>query len=71
MFNFNGFTQKANNALNMAVDAAQDMGHTYVGTEHILLGLVSEESGVAASVLQQNGLSAEDLKDLIERTIGT
>lgn len=34
MFNFNGFTQKANNALNMAVDAAQDMGHTYVGTEH-------------------------------------
>lgn len=71
MFNFNGFTQKANNALNMAVDAAQDMGHTYVGTEHILLGLVSEESGVAASVLQQNGLSAEDLKELIERTIGT
>ena len=71
MFNFNGFTQKANNALNMAVDAAQDMGHTYVGTEHILLGLVSEESGVAATVLQQNGLSAEDLKDLIERTIGT
>lgn len=71
MFNFNGFTQKANNALNMAVDAAQDMGHTYVGTEHILLGLASEESGVAASVLQQNGLSAEDLKDLIERTIGT
>lgn len=71
MFNFNGFTQKANNALNMAVDAAQDMGHTYVGTEHILLGLVSEESGVAASVLQQNGLSVEDLKDLIERTIGT
>ena len=71
MFNFNGFTQKANSALNMAVDAAQDMGHTYVGTEHILLGLVSEESGVAASVLQQNGLSAEDLKDLIERTIGT
>ena len=71
MFNFNGFSQKANNALNMAVDAAQDMGHTYVGTEHILLGLVSEESGVAASVLQQNGLSAEDLKDLIERTIGT
>lgn len=71
MFNFNGFTQKANNALNIAVDAAQDMGHTYVGTEHILLGLASEESGVAASVLQQNGLSAEDLKDLIERTIGT
>ncbi len=71
MFNFNGFTQKANNALNMAVDAAQDMGHTYVGTEHILLGLVSEDSGVAAAVLQQNGLSAEDLKDLIERTIGT
>ena len=71
MFNFNGFTQKANNALNMAVDAAQDMGHTYVGTEHILLGLVSEDSGVAAAVLQQNGLSAEHLKDLIERTIGT
>ena len=39
-YRFKGFTDKANAALNAAIAAAQDMGHTYVGTEHILLGQI-------------------------------
>ncbi|MFQ9952241.1 MAG: Clp protease N-terminal domain-containing protein, partial [Clostridium sp.] len=50
MYRFNGFTEKANKALNLAIESAEEMGHTYVGTEHILLGLLQEQSGVAATV---------------------
>ncbi|MBR3972067.1 MAG: hypothetical protein IKJ83_04220, partial [Ruminococcus sp.] len=39
MYNFKGFTQKANVALNLAIDYAGELGHTYIGTEHLLLGL--------------------------------
>ena len=58
MYRFKRFTDKANTALNMAMDAAQEMGHTYVGTEHILLGLLREGSGVAAAVLSGRGITA-------------
>ena len=53
MYEFRGFTQKANRALNLAIESAQDTGHTYVGTEHILLGLIDEGTGVAAAALEQ------------------
>ncbi len=59
MYRFKRFTDKANTALNMAVEAAQEMGHTYVGTEHILLGLLREGSGVAAAVLSGRGITAQ------------
>lgn len=39
-----GFTEKANNALNLALTSAEDMGHTYIGSEHIILGLLKENS---------------------------
>ena len=55
MFRFNGFTEKANNALNLAVEAAQELGHDYVGTEHLMLGLLKEGSGVASTVLTKLG----------------
>ena len=71
MFQFQGFTQKANKALNLAVEAAQNMGHNYVGTEHILLGLVSEGSGVAAQALQSCGVTAEALEERIRSVDGT
>ena len=58
MYRFKRFTDKANTALNMAMEAAQEMGHTYVGTEHILLGLLREGSGVAAAVLSGRGITA-------------
>ena len=58
MYRFKRFTDKANTALNMAVEAAREMGHTYVGTEHLLLGLLREGSGVAAVVLGAAGVTA-------------
>ena len=42
MFRFKGFTEKANVALNLAVESAQQMGHTYIGTEHLLIALTLE-----------------------------
>ena len=51
MYKFTGFTESANNALNFAVESAEDMGHTYIGSEHILLGLLSDTKMVSASIL--------------------
>ncbi len=47
MIEFSGFTEKANSALNSSIKTASSLGHTYVGSEHILCGLLSDESGVA------------------------
>lgn len=71
MYEFRGFTQKANRALNLAIESAQDMGHNYVGTEHILLGLIDEGSGVAAAALEQCGVTGDALRDKISTTDGT
>lgn len=57
MYRFKRFTEKANTALNLALEGAREMGHTYVGTEHLLLGLLREGSGVAATVLSSRGIS--------------
>lgn len=70
MYNFKGFTKKANDALNIAIDEASKFGHTYIGTEHILLGLSMEGSGVAATVLSECGLDSDSLRKLIEESIG-
>ena len=67
MYEFRGFTQKANKALNLAIESAQEMGHNYVGTEHILLGLVKEGTGVAAVSLEQCGVTEEELMEKIEK----
>lgn len=69
-YNFNGFTSKANEALNQAISSAEQLGHTYVGSEHLLLGLLKIGSGVAASVLNRNGVTAEKIEELIRATIG-
>lgn len=58
MYRFKRFTDKANTALHLALTAAGEMGHTYVGTEHLLLGLLREGSGVAAVVLGSRGITA-------------
>ena len=71
MFEIKGFTQKANKALNLALESAQEFGHTYVGTEHILLGLIEEGSGAAAAALSKCGVTAEKLSARIKSTIGT
>lgn len=71
MYRFNGFTEKANNAMNLAISSAEELGHTYVGSEHILLGLLKEGTGVASVVLNELGVYADELEDLIENEIGT
>ncbi len=65
MYRFKGFTEKANIALNLAIESAQQMGHTYIGTEHIVLGLLREGTGVAATVLSSRGVSAEAYQEKI------
>ena len=66
MYEFKDFTSKANKALNLAMELAGDMGHTYIGTEHLLLGLAKEGSGVAAVALRQAGLDADELENKIQ-----
>ena len=62
MFKFQGFTEKANNALNLAVQSAEQLGLSYVGTEHVLLGLLKEGTGVAYTALSRCGLTAETIE---------
>ncbi len=69
-YNFNGFTERANFSLNLAIDSASRMGHTYVGTEHLLLGLLKENGGAAAAVLNENGITEENLQGLMLTEIG-
>ena len=70
MYNFKGFTAKANEALNLAITSAEEMGHTYIGSEHIILGLLKEGSGVAATVLNKLGITAESMENEIRTKIG-
>ncbi len=70
MYRFNGFTEKANKALNLAIDSAERMGHTYVGSEHILLGLLREGNGVAYAVLDELGVKSDTIADFIKEKIG-
>ncbi len=66
----NRFTERAANAISLAQDTAAQLGHSYVGSEHVLTGLVREGSGVAYQVLTQFGVTEEKLIGEIERTIG-
>ena len=65
MYRFNGFTEKANKALNNAIETAQDFGLTYIGSEHLLYGLLLEQDCVAAKVLNDNGVTAEKMYDIL------
>ncbi len=71
MYKFNGFTEKANNAINLAIEAAEQFGHTYVGSEHLLLGLLKNADGAAYTVLEKCGAEEETLTELIRQEIGT
>lgn len=70
MFKFTGFTEKANKSLNAVVKAAEDLGHTYIGSEHILLGLLSDTSTVAGAVLAAHNITYADIEDELKRSIG-
>ena len=63
------FTDKAKMALTLAERAARNLKQSYVGTEHILFGLLRENTGVAATVLMENGVELQQLKELIRDLI--
>lgn len=70
MYKFSYFTQKANEALNCAIKSAEDFGHNYIGSEHILLGLLKTDSSVADSVLENKDITAEAIEEQIRENIG-
>ena len=66
----NRFTEKAQNVLTAALNGAAEMGHTYIGSEHLLLGLATETSGVAAHYLIEHGADEEKIRSAITRLAG-
>jgi ATP-dependent Clp protease ATP-binding subunit ClpA len=64
------FTPRAKKVLELALREALSLGHNYIGTEHILLGLVREGKGVAATILADLGLDAERVRDEVIATLG-
>lgn len=70
MYKFTGFTEKANTALNIAVETAEDLGHTYIGSEHLLIGLLRDAGGVACVALAGRGVTAAQVEELMRKTIG-
>lgn len=70
MYKFSYFTQRANEVLNFAIKSAEQFGHNYVGSEHILLGLLKTDGGIALNTLEEKGVNAENVEDLIKEYIG-
>ena len=62
----NKFTEKAEKALNNAIPLAQGMGHTYVGSEHLLLALAKEKMSIAHTLLQKHGADAKKIEEAIK-----
>lgn len=67
----NRFTESAQNAINLAAESAMELGHNYVGTEHMLLGLIKEGDGVAAKILESNDINEENVTEAIREMLGT
>jgi ATP-dependent Clp protease ATP-binding subunit ClpA len=63
------FTPRAKKVLELALREALSLGHNYIGTEHILLGLTREDGGVAAQILRALGTDAESIRDRIVETL--
>ena len=64
------FTNKAEKALELGQDLAMELGHDYIGTEHILYGLVEENTGIASKVLEDQNITSEKIRQEIEEIVG-
>ena len=64
------FTQRARRVLSLAHEEAERLHHNYIGTEHLLMGLMREEGGVAGRVLRELGLETDRVKEMVERLTG-
>lgn len=67
---FERFTEKARRAVVYAQEEARMLNQNYIGTEHLLLGLIREEEGIAAKALQNIGINLEDVRAQAEEIIG-
>src|SRR5205085_10369041 len=63
-------TPRAKKVIEYSMEEARNLGHNYVGTEHILLGLLREQEGVAAQVLMNLGLKLEDVREEVLNLLG-
>ena len=70
MYKFTGFTQKANTALNAAIEYAENLGHTYIGSEHLLLGLLSSEGSVAYTALTARNITVDNVETAVRNSVG-
>jgi ATP-dependent Clp protease ATP-binding subunit ClpC len=68
--NLDRFTKRARQSLMMAQEEARHMNHSYIGTEHLLLGLLREEEGIAARVLTDLGLTVTQVRRVVEHIVG-
>jgi ATP-dependent Clp protease ATP-binding subunit ClpC len=64
------YTSRTKRVLELAIASARDLHHDYVGSEHLLLGLIREQHGIAAQVLSEAGLTTEDLLREIQQLLG-
>ena len=65
------FTQSATNSINKALFFAREFGHTYIGSEHILLGLLSERESIAAKIMESRGITFDTTKDILIKSTGS
>ena len=70
MINYSKFTKKSVDIIEGAVEYASEMGHTYVGSEHILLSIMGEDTSDAADILKKSGLTFESLRNGIIELVG-
>mgnify|MGYP000907793130 FL=1 len=68
---FGGLTERAQRVLQLSQGEARRLGHDVIGTEHLLLGLVAEGTGIAARALQNLGINLEDVRQAVEKMVGT
>jgi Clp amino terminal domain, pathogenicity island component len=67
---FDRFTERTRDALALAQDEAKALGHDYIGTEHLLLGILREGEGVAARILRERGMTAAQVRHDVLRIVG-
>ncbi len=70
MYSFTGFTEKANEAMNNAIQTASEYGHTFIGSEHILIGLLSVSGSMAANVLNEAGIELDETEAMLAKVQG-
>ena len=70
MYKFNYFTKNANEAVNSAIKAAENLGHNYIGSEHILLGLLTNTDTLASQMLTDRGVTYNSAEQFIRENVG-